>query len=72
MAIEQKHFPGKKPTVRGQVDGNAFSILGAVQAAMEKAGESRTKIDEMLERTFSSHSYNELLAICKEYVDYKI
>jgi hypothetical protein len=57
-----------RPTVHAPIDGNAFSIIGAVQAAMENAGMSQETIDEMLDQAFATRSYLKLLAICMEYV----
>ncbi len=61
-----------KPIVHGPIDGNALFVIAAVQAAMKTAGENQEKIEEMLDRTFSSRNYNEMLALCMEYVDFDL
>ena len=67
-----KRESATKPIVKGPIDGNAFCVIGAVQAALQKAGENQQVIEEMLDRTFASRSYNNLLVICQEYVDFDL
>jgi hypothetical protein len=49
-------------------DGNIFSIIGKVQEVLRGAGQ-KDKAEEVKDRVFQSHSYNEALSICSEYVE---
>jgi len=49
-------------------DGNAFSILGRVSAAMRRAGVERKIIQEYQNKA-TSGDYNNLLMVTLEYVD---
>ena len=61
----------KKPTVKlvGE-DGNAFAIMGRVEAALRKAGYSHDETDEYLEEA-TSGSYEHLLSVTMEWVNVK-
>lgn len=56
-----------KPIVH-PMDGNAFSILGAVQTALRKAGYSAEEIAEIRTEA-TSGDYNHLLQTVQKYVD---
>jgi hypothetical protein len=49
-------------------DGNVFNLLGICIGALENANQS-DKADELSERIFNSHSYNEALSIMREYCE---
>mgnify|MGYP006285603761 CR=1 FL=1 len=49
-------------------DGNVFSIIGLVIAALKNAGFGE-RADEFREKAFSAESYDEVLRLCMEYVD---
>jgi len=52
-------------------DGNAFSIMGAVQSALKKVGASKEELDQYLADSMSSGSYNKLLRVAMEWVEVK-
>ncbi len=63
------HPDAPKPTCKlvGE-DGNVFSIIGRVRAALREAGqEDRGR--EFVERAFHAGSYDEVLRLCTEYVE---
>jgi len=49
-------------------DGNVFSIIGRVRQALKKAGQE-DRAREFVEKAFRAKSYNEVLALCGDYVD---
>ena len=49
-------------------DGNVFSIIGLVVAALKEAG-FRDRAVEFREKAFKASSYDEVLQLCMEYVD---
>jgi hypothetical protein len=60
-----------RPQARLQVggtDGNVFSIIGRVKQALKKA-DQEDRAREFVEKAFRAKSYNEILALCTEYVD---
>ena len=61
------HQTGIKVKLSG-TDGNAFSVLGKVKAAMKKGG-----IDDLIIREFigeaTSGDYNHLLGVCCDYCE---
>lgn len=60
----------KKPTVKAiGEDGNIFSIMAKVKEALVKA-DQREQWEELLDKIENSHSYNQALACCMEYVDF--
>jgi hypothetical protein len=60
-----------KPIVRGPIDGNAFAVMGAVRAALKKAGVSTETIAEYTKKA-TSGDYNNLLAVSMEYVEFRL
>lgn len=58
-----------KPTVAlvGE-DGNAFSIMGRVQKALQRAGNSKEIVDSYVEQAMSG-DYDHLLAVTLAYVN---
>lgn len=58
-----------KPTIPSDIDGNAFSIMGAARKAMRKAGIPESTIDEYTEKA-NSGNYDHLLQVTMEYVDF--
>ena len=50
------------------IDGNAFSIMGAVTKAMRRAGVSREEQDQYFKEARSG-DYNQLLATTMEWVE---
>lgn len=63
-----KHIQSDKPIAKmvGQ-NGNVFNLIGIAQRALNKVGK-KVEADEMVERVFKSHSYDEALRIMGEYV----
>ena len=49
-------------------DGNAFSILGRVDAALRDAGATRDERNDFIEEA-TSGDYDELLVTCMEWVN---
>lgn len=49
-------------------DGNVFSIIGRVQQALKKAGQN-DRASEFVQKAFRAKSYDEVLALCTDYVD---
>lgn len=49
-------------------DGNIFAIVARCSVELKRTGQ-RDKADEMKNRVFASHSYDEALAIVSEYAD---
>jgi hypothetical protein len=49
-------------------DGNVFSVIGHVKRALERAGQ-RERASEFVAKAMQSKSYDEVLALCFEYVD---
>lgn len=60
-----------KPTVdMSRVDGNIFSVFGAVTRALKRAG-LRDQADEAKRRLFQCGSYDEALQLAMEYVEFE-
>ncbi len=55
---------------REQVDGNAFAIIGAVQKVLNKNKE-RDKAEEFSQKAYESESYDDLLQLTFQYVDWR-
>lgn len=49
-------------------DGNAFSIMGAVQKSLRRAGASRDELDQYFQEA-TAGSYDELLATTSKWVN---
>lgn len=49
-------------------NGNVFNIIGLVSKALKKAGQP-DKAKEFVARAFKSGSYDNVLALCFEYVE---
>ena len=49
-------------------DGNVFAIMGRVRRALRRAGLS-DKAEEFTEKAKKAQSYDEVLALCFNYVD---
>ena len=49
-------------------DGNVFAIIGNVSRVLKRAGQS-DKASEFQKRAMSSGSYDDVLALCFEYVE---
>jgi hypothetical protein len=49
-------------------DGNAFSIMGAVQHALKRAGASKEELDQYLADSMSG-DYDNLLRVAMEWVE---
>jgi hypothetical protein len=66
---EPQPKPVKKPSVQltGE-DGNVFSIIGRVSAALKKAGQP-DKAKEFSSKAMKSHSYDQLLQLAMTYCD---
>lgn len=59
-----------KPVVRGPLDGNAFSVMGAVAKALKQAGQG-DKVAEYQAKAMSGN-YDHLLSVSMEYVDFTL
>jgi hypothetical protein len=51
-------------------DGNAFSVMGAVQSALKKAGATKEELDKYLADSMSG-DYDNLLRVAMEWVKVK-
>lgn len=49
-------------------DGNVFNIIGIVSKTLVRAGQ-REQAEEFKKKAFSSGSYDEVLALCFDYVE---
>ncbi len=49
-------------------DGNVFAIIGRVKQALRKAGQD-ARASEFVQKAFAARSYDEVLALCCDYVD---
>ncbi|MCI0341377.1 MAG: hypothetical protein L0216_09560 [Planctomycetales bacterium] len=49
-------------------DGNVFAIIGRVKQALKKAGQN-DRASEFVQKAFAARSYDEVLALCMDYVD---
>ena len=58
-----------KPKMRGDIDGNAYSILGHVAKALRKAGYSKEEIKQYQDAA-TSGDYNNLLNVSGQWVDF--
>lgn len=58
----------KKPKMRGDIDGNAFSVLGHTKRALKSAGHG--DIAERLAKVALQGDYNSLLAACSSCVEF--
>lgn len=58
----------EKPKMRGDIDGNAFSILGATKRALKIAGHK--DIADRLAEVALQGDYNDLLATCSSCVEF--
>ena len=58
----------EKPKMRGDIDGNAFSILGHTTRALKIAG--HRDIAERLSKVALQGDYNALLATCSACVEF--
>lgn len=58
----------EKPKMRGDIDGNAFSILGATKRALKLAGHK--DIAERLSEVALQGDYDALLATCSSCVEF--
>jgi hypothetical protein len=60
-----------KPIVSGPVDGNIFGVMGAASKALKKVGMYKES-EEMCNKVFNAHSYDEALQICMAYVEFNL
>jgi hypothetical protein len=60
-----------KPIVRGPIDGNIFAIVGACSHVLKQVGQA-DDAKKLAERVMASDSYDSALAICKEYVKFRL
>jgi hypothetical protein len=60
----------ERPRIDGrQVDGNVFSVIGAVRKALRQAG-APNSAKEFQDKALSSHSYDAVLALAQDYADF--
>ena len=60
--------PRRPPCQLIGTDGNVFSIIGRVKRALEQDGQPGRARD-FVKRAFGSKSYDEVFALCLEYVE---
>jgi len=60
--------PEKPPCQLTGHDGNVFAVIGRVRRALINAGQAE-RAAEFVERAHASSSYDEVLALCWEYVE---
>lgn len=60
-----------KPIVRGPIDGNIFTILGASTKALKRAG-LNDEATELQTKVLNADSYSAALKICMEYVKFDL
>jgi hypothetical protein len=60
-----------KPVVKGPINGNAFAVMAAVNKALRRAGASE-ELMEQYKREATSGSYDNLLAVSMDYVDFNL
>jgi hypothetical protein len=58
----------RPPCQLSGTDGNVFSVIGRVRQALRAAGQSE-RAREFVERAFATGSYDEVLALCFDYVE---
>lgn len=61
----------EKPVVKGPVDSNAFAVMERVGRALKKAGKY-DESDEYIKKAMASESYDQLLVISMDYVDFEL
>ncbi len=49
-------------------DGNVFNVIGLVSRALKRAGQA-DKAREFVDRAMKSKSYDDVLALCWDYVE---
>ena len=49
-------------------DGNVFNIIGLVRKELVNAG-LKDQANEFKSKAFASHSYEDVLTLCSDYVD---
>ena len=49
-------------------DGNVFSVIGRVQRVLKEASQL-DRASEFVQRAFRAKSYDEVLALCTDYVE---
>jgi len=60
--------PPKPPCKLVGTDGNVFAVIGRVKQALKKAGQDE-QASEFVQKAFAAKSYDEVLALCMDYVD---
>lgn len=60
--------PPKPPCKLVGTDGNVFAVIGRVKQALKKAGQD-DRASEFVQKAFAAKSYDEVLALCMDYVD---
>ena len=60
-------YPNITVQLTGQ-DGNAYAVLGAVSAALKKAGVNQVERAKFMEEA-TAGDYNHLLTVCMQWVD---
>lgn len=69
MTQPNRTTEGRKPACKlAGTDGNVFSVIGRVQKALKKAGQN-DRASEFVQKAFQAKSYDEVLALCFDYVD---
>lgn len=66
--MDKIKFPNVKVDLT-KVDGNVFSIIGAVKQAMRKSGVDKADISIFHDLAFTTSDYNGVLQLCMTTVD---
>ena len=69
--MNKQYSDNNKPIVKGHVDGNVYGVIGAVCKTLRKAG-YYTAANECQTRCLAADSYDGVLQIAQEYVDFEI
>lgn len=69
--MNEQYSDNNKPIVKGPIDGNVYAVIGAVCQTLRKAHYPDTA-KECKERCLSAQSYDEVLQIVQEYVQFEL
>lgn len=58
-----------KPTISSNIDGNAFMVIGAVSKVLKQNNQPHSAV-EFVRRSSNCASYDELLRLTYEYVEW--
>jgi len=61
--------PKEKPVIEGEMDGNAFFIIGTIKKALKRAGADDEYIEKYATEA-TSGDYDHLLQVSMEYAEF--